>query len=107
MRNRHPFFARLREDSPFFGLFAPTGMVPITSIFPELIQCEGDGEQPCYFVELDRLTESQSRRVIELIVARTDPTFSPSLARTEIRERGLPLRAKEVSATFCNLAWFL
>ena len=100
-------FAHLKETSPFYALF-PGGMVPIKNILaPNVVECEGDGVQDVYMVDLDKLTQEQFSSVVKLVHQQCDPTSRLEDCSQEILERGLPLRAKHVSWVSSNVPFFL
>ena len=100
-------FARLKEESPFYPLFR-NGLVPIKNILvPNRAECIGDGVQEVYMVDLAKLTPEQFDRVAKLVVSQIDPAFPLDQAKAEMREHGLPLRAKHVSGVSSDAPFFL
>jgi hypothetical protein len=88
--------AILKSDSPFHPLF-PEG-VPIKNIFaPVKVNCTGDGIQDVYFVDLDKLSEEKFLEVATLVVIQCASGVPIFEAMAEMRERGLPLRAKHIA----------
>jgi hypothetical protein len=97
-------FARLVESSPFYGLFEG-GKVPVVGIFPALAECEGDGVQEVYMVDIDRLSAVQISAILD-VLGGGDKELRLEAAR-DIKERGLPLRAKNVVSIISDVPWFL
>ena len=100
-------FAHLREDSPFYPIFQ-NGLVPIQNILvPIRAECQGDGIQDVYMVDLDKLTPEQFDAVTRLVQQQCDPSTPLATVQAEIRARDLPLRAKHVSGTSTDSRAFL
>lgn len=102
-------FAYLKEDCPFFGIFWPSGAVPIKNIvLPNQADCEnGGGIQDVYMVDLDKLNPKQLDNVIRLVHQMCTPEGQLEITRKEIMARGLPLRAKHVRAVSSDVPFFL
>lgn len=100
-------FARLNPESPFFPLFEG-GRVPIINILvPNQVECEGDGVQEVYMVDLDKLSPEQFVRVAWLVHKQCGPDVNLAIAMKEMRARGLPLRAKHVAGISSDVPFFL
>lgn len=95
-------FAHVKPDCPFFALFE-FGRVPIKSVLAVEAECIGDGVQAVFMVDLERLSAEQ----IESVWRRCDPSTPLEQAVAEMRERGLPLRAKYVEAVSMDAREFL
>lgn len=100
-------FAHLRKESPFYPIF-PSGAVPILNILvPSRAECEGDGVQDVYMVDLHNLTPEQFDAVTRMVQQQCDPTTPLATVQAEILSRGLPLRAKHVASTSTDSRAFL
>jgi hypothetical protein len=100
-------YATLRPDSPFYPLF-PGGHVPIKNIVvPNVAECLGDGVQEVYMVDLDRLSPERFESVARLVHKQCDPCTPFEKAKAEMREHGLPLRAKSVASVSSDAPLFL
>ena len=101
-------FATLKKASPYYALF-PRGEVPIVNIVvPNFVNCEGGGgPQDVYMVALDKLTSEQFEAVARLVHKQCDPCYPFEKAKAEMREQGLPLRAKHVTTVSTDVPFFL
>jgi len=99
-------FAHLKADCVFYPLFEQ-GWVPIKNILNQRGMCLGDGAQEIYLVDLDKLTPEQFHAVATLVQRQCDPSTPLDQCKSEMRERGLPLRAKLVASVSCDAPFFL
>ena len=100
--------AILKSDSPFFPLF-PGGAVPIVNVLlPGQAECEGDGVQDVYMVDLNKLQPGTLDAVVDMIRKQQSPCLaSAAVVKSEILKSGLPLRAKHVSSVSTDSRFFL
>ena len=100
-------FAHLKAHCIFYPLFKQ-GWVPIKNILlPQRGMLLGDGAQDIYLVDLDKLTPEQFDAVATLVQRQCDPSTPLDQCKAEIRERGLPLRAKLVASVSSDVPLFL
>jgi hypothetical protein len=98
--------AYLKQDCPWFRLF-PTG-VPIRNIVvPNVVECQGDGVQEVYMVDLDKLPAELFDELARLVHQQCDPSVPFAIMKKEIRALGLPLRAKHVQSITTDVPFFL
>lgn len=101
--------AHLKPGCPFYHLF-PQG-VPIKNILvPNSAVCEGDNAdlpQDVYFVDLDKLTPEMFEKLVDAVHKQCCPRIPRSIAWEEIKQRGLPLRAKHVTSVSTDVPFFL
>jgi len=103
--------AQLKPESPFYHLF-PQG-VPIKNIMlPNKVILQGvSDEQPVdvYMIDLDQLTPEKFEELFEIVRAQCDPAglVPRVVVWQEIKARGLPLRASQVTSVSSDVPFFL
>lgn len=98
------FTAHLVKDPPFYGLFEH-GIVPIKAPIAGMAALEGQHTQECYFLDPTALTTAQT----DALAAKVAEVFRADLeeVRAELKARGLPIRASQVSAVALPLRFLL
>jgi hypothetical protein len=90
-------FATLREDSPFFDIFA-SGQVPILNVFnASEARLEGSDETEVYFVDWTALTIAQRALVGNKVVEMRGGTFRQFMKHMADGGR-LPLRVSQTTS---------
>lgn len=100
-------YAILKSSCPFYSLFEG-GRVPIKNIvLPGRAEGKGDGVQDVYMVDLDKLPPAQFLELARMVQQQCDPDSLLEECMREMREKGLPLRAKHVQFVTSDVPFFL
>ncbi|TAK51474.1 MAG: hypothetical protein EPO24_15920 [Bacteroidetes bacterium] len=91
------YTVKLKKDSPYYNLF-PGGIAPVTLLATTVVTLiNGDESEraACYFMDWNRVTREQQKRVLPIAAKRHNAT--PSTMREHIRNGGtIPIKQEEV-----------
>lgn len=100
-------FAHLREESPFYTVFPPSGLAPIHNILvPTAASLEGVGVQECYMLDLARVSQEQKMLIAAIIAKTRGGSFSECLEWMSTA-REMPIRMEHILGVSTDSLAFL